>query len=117
MVPFRADEPVPSAGDYAVAEFPTDNGPADYALATAGRVLSITEAKKVTLGPQNVLTLPKRPQQGLQGLRLRTGLGLSPSIPVRSKRLQLGFPGGGALHSCSESSLVEPANSQMGNVG
>ena len=32
--------------------------------------------------------------------------GLSPSIPVRSKRLEPGFPGE-ALHSCSESSAME----------
>ncbi len=38
------------------------------------------------------------------------------ACPVRSKRLELGFPGG-ALHSCSESSAVEPGEGQMRNVG
>ncbi len=52
---------------------------------------------------------------GPPGRRLAAGLGLSPSIPDRSKRLELGFPG--ALHSCSESSAVEPGEGQMGNVG
>ena len=31
---------------------------------------------------------------GPPGRRLGAGLGLSPSIPVKSKRLELGFPGG-----------------------
>ena len=39
---------------------------------------------------------------GPPGRRLGAGLGLSPSIPVSYKRLELGFPGG-VLHSCSES--------------
>ncbi len=42
-------------------------------------------------------------------------VGLSPSIPDRSKRLELGFPGG--LRSCSESAAVEPGEGQMGDVG
>lgn len=53
VVPF---DPVRSASDYrgqAVEEFQTRNGPADYALIAAGRVLGIVEAKKVTLGSQN----------------------------------------------------------------
>ncbi len=44
---------------------------------------------------------------GPTGHRFGAGLGLSASIPVRSKRLELGFSAG-ALHLCSESSAVEP---------
>ena len=44
----------------AVEEFPTANGPADYALFVGGRVLGIIEAKKVTVNPQNVLEQAKR---------------------------------------------------------
>ncbi len=51
---------------------------------------------------------------GTTGRRLGAGLRLSPSIPVRSKLLELGF-GGGAVHSRSESSAVEPGEGQMGN--
>src|SRR5437763_759357 len=40
---------------HAVAEYPTDNGPADYALFVDGRILGIVEAKRLSLGPQNVL--------------------------------------------------------------
>ncbi len=60
--------------------------------------------------------LPKRPDRA-PGRRLGAGLGLSPSIPDRIKRLELGLPGRGALHSWSESSAVEPCEGQMGNVG
>jgi type I restriction enzyme R subunit len=49
----------------AFTEFPTENGPADYALVAGGRVLAIVEAKKLTLGPQNVLTQAERYSRGL----------------------------------------------------
>lgn len=39
--------------------------PTDYALATGGRILGIAEAKKVTLGPQNVLTQAERYAKGI----------------------------------------------------
>ena len=51
-------------GRTAVEEFPTDNGPADYALCDDGLVLGAVEAKKVTLGPQNVLTQAQRYSHG-----------------------------------------------------
>lgn len=41
--------------NHAVTEFETDNGPADYALFVKGKLLGIIEAKKVKVGPQNVL--------------------------------------------------------------
>ena len=37
---------------HAVEEYPTANGPADYALFVEGRLLGILEAKKVTVNPQ-----------------------------------------------------------------
>jgi len=48
----------------AVEEYPTENGPADYALFVNGRILGIVEAKKLTLGPQNVLTQAERYSSG-----------------------------------------------------
>jgi len=39
----------------AVTEYPTENGPADYALFVKGQLLGIIEAKKVSVNPQNVL--------------------------------------------------------------
>jgi type I restriction enzyme, R subunit len=52
----------------AVEEFPTANGPADYALVDRGGVRGVVEAKKVTLGPQGVLTQAERYSKGLQQL-------------------------------------------------
>jgi type I restriction enzyme R subunit len=50
---------------HALREFPTENGPADYALVVDGKVLGIVEAKKITLGPQNVLTQAERYSKGV----------------------------------------------------
>jgi len=49
---------------HAVTEFPTENGPADYALFVDGILLGIIEAKKVTVNPQNVLEQAKRYSRG-----------------------------------------------------
>src|SRR5436190_8164318 len=50
---------------HAVTEFPTTNGPADYALFVSGALLGILEAKKVTVSPQNVLEQAKRYAAGV----------------------------------------------------
>jgi len=50
---------------YAVTEYDTENGPADYVLVSNGKVLGVVEAKKVTLGPQNALTQAERYARGL----------------------------------------------------
>ena len=39
---------------------PHRNGPADYALSVGGEIVGIVEAKKLTLGPQNVLSQAER---------------------------------------------------------
>ena len=49
---------------HAVEEYPTANGPADYALFVKGKLLGIVEAKKVAVGPQNVLEQAKRYSRG-----------------------------------------------------
>jgi type I restriction enzyme R subunit len=51
----------------ALEEFPTANGPADYALCLDGKIVAVVEAKKVTLGPQNVLTQAERYATGVSG--------------------------------------------------
>lgn len=51
---------------HAVREFPTENGPADYALFVNGKLLGIIEAKKVGIGPQNVLEQAKRYSRGVR---------------------------------------------------
>jgi type I restriction enzyme R subunit len=54
----------PSAAPFRLEEFPTDDGPADYALGFDSKVAGIVEAKKLTLGPQNVLTQAERYSRG-----------------------------------------------------
>ena len=49
---------------HAVTEIPTANGPADYGFFVNGVFLGITEAKKVTVNPQNVLEQAKRYSSG-----------------------------------------------------
>lgn len=51
--------------NHAVEEYPTVNGPADYALFVGGKILGIIEAKKVTVSPQNVLEQAKRYARGV----------------------------------------------------
>jgi type I restriction enzyme, R subunit len=60
IVPWRAGLDVSTLHRHAVTEFPTTNGPADYALFVSGALLGIIEAKKVAVSPQNVLEQAKR---------------------------------------------------------
>ena len=64
IIPYRADLAVAELTNHAVTEFPTENGPADYALFVNGRWLGIIEAKKVGVGPQNVLEQARRYSRG-----------------------------------------------------
>lgn len=48
----------------AVEEYPTANGPADYALFHSNEPLAIVEAKKLAVGPQNVLQQAQRYARG-----------------------------------------------------
>lgn len=50
---------------HAVEEYPTENGPADYALFVHGKLLGIIEAKKYGIGAQNVLEQAKRYSRGV----------------------------------------------------
>jgi type I restriction enzyme R subunit len=49
---------------HSVTEYPTENGPADYAFFVKGKLLWILEAKKVSVNPQNVLEQAKRYSRG-----------------------------------------------------
>lgn len=51
----------------AVTEYETAEGPADYVLFHRGEALAAVEAKKLTLGPQNVLVQAQRYARGFQG--------------------------------------------------
>ena len=54
-----------SLTNHAVEEYPTTNGPADYALFVNGKLLGILEAKKISVDPQNVLEQAKRYSKGI----------------------------------------------------
>lgn len=60
IVKYRPDLDTASLHCHAVQEYPTQSGPADYALFVKGRLLGIIEAKKVKVGPANVLEQAKR---------------------------------------------------------
>jgi type I restriction enzyme R subunit len=64
IVKYRLDLNIASLHCRAVEEFPTQSGPADYALFVQGRLLGIIEAKKVKVGPANVLEQAKRYARG-----------------------------------------------------
>lgn len=64
IVPYKNGLDTSVFGHHAVEEFPTANGPADYALFVDGKLLGIIEAKKVAVGPQNVLEQAKRYSEG-----------------------------------------------------
>jgi type I restriction enzyme R subunit len=52
---------------YRTEEEETANGPADYALWLDKKIVGVVEAKKVTVGPQNVLTQAERYARGISG--------------------------------------------------
>jgi type I restriction enzyme R subunit len=63
----EADSPGVATGEHlAIKEFETANGPADYALVDLGRCLGVTEAKKLTVGPQEVLMQAQRYSRGIE---------------------------------------------------
>ncbi len=53
----------------AVEEYETAEGPADYVLFHRGEALAAVEAKKLGLGPQNVLVQAQRYARGFRGGR------------------------------------------------
>ena len=55
----RKDPDPPFTGACRYEEFPTDNGPADYALSVGGKVVGIVEAKKLIVGPHPLITMTK----------------------------------------------------------
>jgi type I restriction enzyme, R subunit len=58
VVPWGGQRPI--APSIAIEEYPTELGPADYALADRAQLLGVVEAKKLTLGPQGVLPQAER---------------------------------------------------------
>src|SRR5689334_3624744 len=71
VVRFDPSKPLSSYNACAIEEYPTANGPADYALCADAKILGIVEAKKVSLSPQNVLSQAERYSRGI----LQPGVG------------------------------------------
>jgi type I restriction enzyme, R subunit len=65
VVPFDVSRPLGAYNKCAIEEYPTDSGPADYLLCVDGVILGVVEAKKLSLGPQEVLTQAERYSRGL----------------------------------------------------
>lgn len=66
IIKFKEGMDLSTLNNCAVEEFPTDNGPADYALFVKGKLLGIIEAKKVAIDPKNVLEQAKRYSRGVK---------------------------------------------------
>lgn len=64
IIPYKENLKLSSLSCHAIEEFPTDKGPADYALFVKGKLLGILEAKKTAVNPQNVLEQAKRYSSG-----------------------------------------------------
>jgi type I restriction enzyme R subunit len=62
---FKLDLTLGAYNNCAIEEYPTDSGPADYALCVGGQILGVVEAKKLTLGPQEVLPQAERYSRGV----------------------------------------------------
>lgn len=65
IIPHKESLDLSTLNHHAVTEYPTENGPADYALFVKGKLFGIVEAKKVSIGPQNVLEQAKRYTRGV----------------------------------------------------
>lgn len=65
VVPYRLGSDTSLFTKHAIEEYPTQNGPADYALFVDGRLLGIIEAKKVSVGTLNSLEQAKRNAKGV----------------------------------------------------
>lgn len=65
IVPFKDGMNLGALSNHAIEEFPTANGPADYALVSASQLLGVIEAKKVTVGAKGVLVQAERYSKGV----------------------------------------------------
>jgi type I restriction enzyme R subunit len=63
-VGLKLGQGVASSTTNRTAEHGTQSGPADYVLWHNGLIVGVVEAKKVTIGPQNVLTQAERCARG-----------------------------------------------------
>jgi len=65
--------PSSGIGAYRTEEHATEHGPADYVLHLGDSPIAVVEAKKLSVGPQNVLTQAQRYARGLSETNVRFG--------------------------------------------
>lgn len=65
IAPFDPSKSLDHFHGCAIEEYPTANGPADYALCVAGNILGVVEGKKLSIGPQEVLRQAERYSKGV----------------------------------------------------
>ncbi len=66
IIPYKEGLDTTTLHKTAVEEFVTATGPVDYALFANGKLVAFVEAKKIGLGPQNVLSQAQRYVKGAQ---------------------------------------------------
>ena len=66
ILPWRKNLDTSSLKAHAIEEYPTETGPVDYALFSNGQLLGMIEAKKLTVGAENVLGQTKRYSRGVE---------------------------------------------------
>ncbi len=66
IIPYKEGMDTSTLHKVAVTEYMTTTGPADYALFANGKLIAFVEAKKISLGPQNVLQQAHRYVKGAQ---------------------------------------------------
>ncbi|MDB6057558.1 MAG: Type site-specific deoxyribonuclease, partial [Verrucomicrobiales bacterium] len=76
IVPWSVGLDTSTLTNHVVTEFPTDKGPADYAVFVNGTLVGVIEAKKVTVNPQNVLEQAKRYASAITGSTNWNGYGV-----------------------------------------
>lgn len=70
IIPYKEGMDTATLHKTAVEEFMTATGPVDYALFANGKLVAFIEAKKISLGPQNVLQQAQRYVKGAEILGL-----------------------------------------------
>ena len=65
IIPYKIGLDTSNLKAHAVEEYPTETGPADYALFVSGKLLAIIEAKKISVGAESVLSQAKRYSKSL----------------------------------------------------
>lgn len=65
VTPYHPAKLLSGYTNHAITEYPTANGPADYALVVDGAILGIVEAKKLTVSPSGVLVQAERYSEGV----------------------------------------------------